>query len=134
MPQRVKSLPHVELFRCDWKETDDQKHIDFTGVSNKTIRENLLRLSAEGAKIRLCCPIVPGFNDRDDHFAGIADLSRRIADLDGVDLLPYHRLGESKLERFGMEEARRARVEPVPAEAVDQWINRLEALGANGER
>ena len=61
-------LPLVDLFLFDCKETDPQRHKVFTGQSNQLILENLWRLHEAGARVQLQCPIVPGFNDREDHF------------------------------------------------------------------
>jgi pyruvate formate lyase activating enzyme len=91
--------------------------------------ENLRRLHAEGARIRLRCPIVPGYNDRPDHFAAIASLARGLARIEGVELMPYHRLGEGKLERLGLASDGRA-CAPAPDRAlVEAWLRELAALG-----
>jgi pyruvate formate lyase activating enzyme len=98
-------VPLVDLFLFDCKETDAQRHADFTGQSNLIILENLRALHEAGAKVQLQCPIVPGFNDREDHLAGIASLAQSLPNLEGVRLLPYHPLGKSKLHRFGLSPA-----------------------------
>jgi len=92
----------VDLFLYDYKETDPERHIDYTGVPNDLILENLRGLHAWGAKIALRCPIVPGCNDREDHFAGIATLAREMPKLEGIELVPFHPLGRGKVERVGM--------------------------------
>lgn len=120
--------PHVDLFLCDWKETDPQKHRQYTGAGNEQIRTNLLGLDQAGSLIRLRCPIIPGLNDRDDHFAGIASLAKELTHLDGVEFMPYHRLGESKLERFGMVVPRTASAAPAE-ETICAWKDDLKARG-----
>jgi pyruvate formate lyase activating enzyme len=95
-------LPLVDLFLYDCKETDPQRHIEYTGVPNGPILENLRRLYARGARITLRCPIIPGCNDREDHFEGIAALGREMPRLAGIALVPYHPLGAGKLARLGM--------------------------------
>lgn len=122
----IRSL--VDLFLCDWKETDPDRHKAFTGADNRIIRENLLRLDAAGASILLRCPIVPGHNDREDHFAGIADLARQLKHLESVELMPYHRLGDGKRERFGMSD-RHVDAEPPSPEQVATWKAALAAHG-----
>jgi pyruvate formate lyase activating enzyme len=92
----------VDLFLYDYKETDPERHIDYTGVPNDLILENLRGLHAWGAKIALRCPIIPGCNDREDHFAGIAVLAREMPKLEGIELVPFHPLGRGKVERLGM--------------------------------
>ena len=91
----------VDLFLYDYKETDPQRHVEYTGVSNALILENLRALYARGARIALRCPIIPGCNDRADHFAGIVALAREMPALEEIELLPYHPLGSEKSERLG---------------------------------
>lgn len=94
-------MPFVDLFLYDYKETDPERHREYTGVPREVIVENLIRLDRLGAKIILRCPIVPGLNARDDHFAGIAALANRFDNIREIHLMPYHPLGKSKSERIG---------------------------------
>ena len=125
--ERVR--PFVDLFLCDFKETDPARHREFTGVSNDRILANLRRLHASGAAMRLRCPIIPGLNDRDDHFAGIAALAKELKNCEGVELMPYHRLGESKLDRLGLRDIPRAVSQPPERDTVNGWIAKLTGLG-----
>jgi pyruvate formate lyase activating enzyme len=128
--ERLRALvPLVNLFLFDWKETDEKRHADFTGQSNRIILENLQALHKMGARIQLQCPIIPGFNDREDHLAGIADLALRLCNLEGVRLLPYHPLGKSKLERFGLKLSLRVPPEPLDQAQLDRWTNWLRDQG-----
>ena len=122
-------LPVVDLFLFDFKETDPQRHAEFTGQSNEIILQNLHALYDGGARIQLQCPIVPGFNDREDHFARIAALARALPNLAGVQLLPYHPLGKSKLERFGLTPGLNLPAEPLPEARLERWIKRLREQG-----
>ena len=125
--QRLGAL--VDLWLFDYKETDPARHVEQTGVSNELILDNLRRLHATGAPIRLRCPIIPGLNDRADHFEGIARLAKELADLESVEIMPYHRLGEGKGDRFGLAGRQPARAQAPTQAAIDGWIAALEALG-----
>ncbi len=94
-------LPFTDIFLYDYKESEPAKHMDFTGTGNKLILENLQKLNEAGAKIILRCPLVPGLNDREDHFEAIARLSRSIKNIDEVHILPYHSMGLRKAEQHG---------------------------------
>ncbi len=122
-------LPLVDLFLCDFKETDSARHRTWTGVGNERILANLRRLHAGGARMRLRCPIIPGLNDRAGHFAGIAALARELPGIDGVELMPFHRLGEGKLNRFGITGMRKESAETPGPETVRGWIDALSAQG-----
>jgi pyruvate formate lyase activating enzyme len=122
-------LPLVDLFLFDCKETDEPRHRNFTGQSNLLIIDNLRSLHAAGAKIQLQCPVVPGFNDRQDHFAGIAELAKSLPHLEGIRLLPYHPLGESKLQRFGLNPSPNVPHEPLDPAQLDHWASWLRGTG-----
>jgi pyruvate formate lyase activating enzyme len=122
-------LPWVDLFLYDCKETDPGLHTTFTGQSNEPIRRNLRALHAAGAAILLRCPMIPEFNARKEHLDGIAALSRELPKLKGVEILPYHRLGRPKLNRFGLVSRMPEAVEPPPAEMVNGWTRYLSARG-----
>lgn len=88
--------PFTDLFLFDWKETDTARHQAYTGVGNERILSNLVLLNDLHASVVLRCPIVPGVNDRPDHFDGIAALADRYDCIERVEIEPYHRFGEAK--------------------------------------
>jgi pyruvate formate lyase activating enzyme len=95
-------LPLVDMFLYDLKETDPDRHFQYTAQPLAPILENLRKLVAAGAKVVLRCPIVPGYNDREEHLAAVAALAGELPSLEGVEVLPYHPLGEAKRARFGL--------------------------------
>ena len=123
-----KIMPFVDLFLFDYKATDPDTHKKLTGVSNDLILSNLDFLAGQGASLRLRCPLVPGINATPEHLAGIAALSKRYPQLDGIDLMAYHNVGNAKYERYGLEN-------PLPnlpttEDATKQvWLESLHALG-----
>lgn len=119
----------VDLFLFDWKESDPARHARYCGADFERILANLRALHDAGRPIRLRCPIIPGFNDRPDHLEGIAALAQSLPRLKGVELLPYHRLGESKRRRFGMEEPPAQSGNPADSDIVKGWTGILEQRG-----
>jgi pyruvate formate lyase activating enzyme len=119
-------MPYVDLFLYDYKESDAGKHKAFTGADNTLILENLKRLHDAGAKIILRCPIVPGLNDREDHFRAIAQLTKNYPNFLGAELLPYHRLAASKAGRMGLEV--RGDYEQPSVETVEGWKERVRGF------
>jgi pyruvate formate lyase activating enzyme len=99
--QMEKIAPYVDLFLFDYKETDPALHKKFTGVDNAPILGNLRLLDRLGKDIVLRCPLIPAHNDRPDHLAGICALANELEHVIGVDIEPYHPLGESKYEALG---------------------------------
>ena len=121
-------LPYVDLFLFDYKATDPETHRRLTGVDNKLILANLDFLYQHGANIQLRCPLIAGVNDTAEHLAGIVDLDRRYPRLRGIDLLPYHNIGNSKYEQYGL-------TNPLPdletnGESLKQaWMSTMRSLG-----
>jgi pyruvate formate lyase activating enzyme len=120
-------LPYIDLFLYDYKETNPLLHRQYTGVSNEPILKKLEKLSSFGAKILLRCPIIPGLNDREEHFRGIAAVSAKYPAIEGVELLPYHDFGYSKADRFGLENQTKF-VKPN-SETVSKWKADLQSYG-----
>ncbi len=102
--ETVREIAAVtDLFLWDVKETDPARHKAYTGVDNAVILENLRRLDAQGAKIVLRCPVIPGCNDREEHFAAVGKLAETLSAVEHVDIEPYHPLGISKADALGQE-------------------------------
>jgi pyruvate formate lyase activating enzyme len=120
-------MPYLSLFLYDYKESGAEKHKAFTGADNKLIIENLERLHSAGAKILLRCPIIPGLNDREDHFKAIAQATVKYKDIIGAELLPYHRLAASKAGRMGLEA--QEDYEQPSSDIVEGWKERVRAFG-----
>jgi pyruvate formate lyase activating enzyme len=94
---------YVDLFLYDLKLMEDAKHRQFTGVSNKLILSNLQTLSSQGHHIILRLPVIPGINDDDDNMHQIGFFAAALPHLDGIDILPYHRIGLDKYRRLNMD-------------------------------
>lgn len=101
-----KILEHVDLVLYDFKHMNPEKHKKYTGASNDLILKNAKRICSE-LRIPMWAriPIIPGYNDSHDNIEATAKF---IAECLGesvkqVNLLPYHRLGETKYERLERE-------------------------------
>jgi pyruvate formate lyase activating enzyme len=124
-------VPLVDLWLFDCKETDSRLHQKFTGKTNELIRDNLRRLHDAGAKILLRCPMIPQHNARREHLDGIADLARSLPKIVGVQLLPYHDLWRSKLDRFGLQTDFPRSVKPPDASTMKGWRDYLRSRGVS---
>jgi pyruvate formate lyase activating enzyme len=114
--------PHVNLFLYDIKEMDSTRHSCFTGVDNHRILSNLRRLHDFGAAIIIKMPIIPGMNDTREHFQAVGKLARDLPNIQAIELLAYHPLGRSKLDRFGIsEDSLAATLSPSHAQ-IWQWV------------
>ncbi len=96
---RIRHQVDVILF--DLKLMNDEKHRQFTGVSNRGILENLRSLSFGGHRIRIRIPVVPGITDDEDNISAIGLFAAGLPSVPPIDLLPYHHLAAAKYERLG---------------------------------
>ena len=99
-----KILPYADVFLYDIKAIDDDVHKANTRVSNRLILDNLAKLGRAGARIYIRMPLIAGLNDsEEDMLKVIAFLRDNSIPVLQVNLLPYHELGQDKLEKLGKE-------------------------------
>ena len=116
----------VDLFLYDFKESDEEKHIKFTGQSNARIIENLLLIDSLGKKSVLRCPIIPTLNDTVEHFEGIARLAVKLENLTAVEVMAFHRLGFSKYDALRKENELKD-LEMMEKDKKQECINAIKA-------
>jgi len=121
--------PLVDLFLFDVKDTSNSYHMRHTGSPLTGVLANLRYLHDHGADIRLRLPLIPGLNDRPDHFSGVAALVSTLPGLAGVEIMPYHKLGLDKDRRFGLSREACLPEESVSKALLGDWVGRLKALG-----
>ncbi len=116
-----KHLPELvaatDLFLWDIKDTDDRRHTENTGVSNRTIIENLLKADALGAETVLRCILLRSVNLEREHLKRLAELYGKLKHCRGVELLPYHTYGDAKNQQLGFKSC-----------AHPEWIPTAEEL------
>ncbi|MBQ7900636.1 MAG: radical SAM protein [Clostridia bacterium] len=89
----------LDLVMADLKIWDDDIHRQYTGVSNRQIKESFKKLNELGVPIIARTPVICEIQQ------GIDRISAFLQSLDNVrqyELLPYHPLGNSKLEAMGI--------------------------------
>lgn len=93
----------TNLFLYDIKHFDEAQHIKYTGVSNKFILNNLKLLDEMGKDIWIRLPLIPGVNDDESELLGMMDFLSKLKSNHPISILPYHKIGSQKYERFGIE-------------------------------
>lgn len=93
---------HLKLILFDIKSLNAEKHKAFTGVSNERILANFRRLRSEFPELHILVriPLIPGLNDTEEEIADILGFLQGMPNLN-YELLPYHRMGQSKYEFLG---------------------------------
>ena len=91
----------VDLILMDWKVSDPEKHLYYTGVAQETIRRHAQMLASGNTPFILRMPIIPGVNDCREHFETAASLVQDAKALVRIDILPYQRAAGAKYEMVG---------------------------------
>ena len=124
--QRVAE--QVDLFLYDLKLIADDRHEEFTGEGNGTIRENLRWLAERGAEVVVRFPLIPGINDDPENVAALGDFVSSLPTRYPVDILPYHRLGVDKYAH--LDRAHRIpELQPPSEDAIAAVAGRLKGYG-----
>ena len=71
-------------------------------VSNKRIKENLVKVDAEFAEdIHIRIPVIPTVNMNENNMNDTIKFLSNLKHIKDIELLPYHRLGLETYERLG---------------------------------
>jgi pyruvate formate lyase activating enzyme len=96
--QRV--APVANLFLCDIKHMNRERHEQYTGVGNGQIMANIATLAQAAREVVIRVPIIPGFNDDRANFEATARFVRGLKTVRRIDVLPYNRGGLEKAGRL----------------------------------
>ena len=99
--QRI--LPYTDLFLYDVKLMDPEKHKHYVGTDNSRILENLALLLQQGKPVWIRVPVVAGVNDSEDEMLSLYSFFEKHGFPQKIELLPYHKMGQSKSRALGME-------------------------------
>ncbi len=92
----------TDLFLFDLKLMDSEKHKKWTGVPNEKILTNLKILAETGANIIIRIPLIGGVNDDIDNLTATARFVSELAgEMKEVNLLPYHKIAQTKYGKLG---------------------------------
>lgn len=90
-----KVLPYINLVLYDLKLMDPSAHLKWTSKSNVKVLRNIRLAAASGVSVIVRIPVIPGINDSKDNMEAAARFCTN-TNINEVNLLPYHRFGESK--------------------------------------
>lgn len=99
----LKALQYVDVVFLDIKHMGAEMHLDKTGVKNSLILKNIraLAFSDWPGLLVIRIPIIEGYNDTDENITATALFLKEI-NLDIVNILPFHRMGDSKYKQLGL--------------------------------
>ncbi len=118
----------VDLFLFDLKLMDEDRHIQYTGVSNRLIQDNLIALVSRGEKVIIRIPMIPDITNTRENLEAVAAFLKPLNNVRRISLLPYNQLGEDKIVRYQLPGPRH-RWQPPTAEDMSAKRKWLESLG-----
>lgn len=122
----LKASQWIDWMFFDIKHMNPQKHLAETGVDNKIILNNLIALSSSDWKGRMIIriPLIPGYNDSRENIIETVDFVKKLG-LNEINILPFHRLGNSKYEQLGLKYAFGNTASPTKGkmDEVLEWID-----------
>ena len=113
-------LKFCDLVLFDIKETNEENHKKFTGVSLTPILNNLSVINKSKTPFVIRMPVIPNLNDREDHFMAVKKIAKQMEFCKGIDIMPYHSLGEYKYNLLQREYLCSGTTEP-DTETINKW-------------
>ncbi len=90
------------------KHIDSERHYELTGVRNERILDNLTELVRRGFAVKVRMPLIRGLNDSEDTLRRTLEFLqpfKSYKNFQGIDLLPYHKLGINKYKQLDLQYA-----------------------------
>ena len=113
-------LDHCDLVLFDIKETDEERHKQYTGVSLTPILENLRLVNEKKIPFIIRAPIIPTLNDRESHFKALKTIRESMEFCQGIQIMPYHKIGSYKYELLNKKYTCNDISEPTK-EMIEAW-------------
>lgn len=114
-------IPYADCILYDIKHIKSSRHGQLTGVSNKRILENARRMAGLGLPVAIRYAVIPGFNDGPDDREALFRFTDTLPGVQRVELLPYHRLGESKYAMLGRDYGLK-QLKPAASQDLEVWV------------
>ncbi|MGD8500718.1 MAG: pyruvate formate-lyase-activating protein [Phycisphaerales bacterium] len=96
-------LADTDLVLLDIKSSIPEVYRAVTGASIEPTLEFARRLDANGTPVWIRYVLVPGLTDDFDNVEGVADFVATLANVERVEILPFHKMGEHKWEALNLD-------------------------------
>ncbi|GLI57461.1 pyruvate formate-lyase-activating enzyme [Propionigenium maris DSM 9537] len=123
-----ETLKYVDLVLLDLKCMDPEIYKDLTKVDLEPTLKFAKYLAEIGKPVWVRHVLVPGITDRDDLLEKLADFMATLGNIEKVEILPYHSLGEYKWEEMGMD----YELKGVEAPTQERVENAKKIIGSRG--
>ncbi len=121
-------LEYIDLVLFDLKHMDSNSHEEFTGKNNNIIIENIKKISKSKKLMIIRFPLIPGYNDSNKNIKQTGEFVKMLEGVNEINIIPFHRLGESKYEKLDMEWTMHD-VKPPEIDRLEEIKKILESYG-----
>jgi pyruvate formate lyase activating enzyme len=121
-------LEKIDLVLLDIKAWDPRRHRQLTGKDNGPVLDFARRLAARKRPVWIRFVLVPGVTDHPDDVAEIAKFCASLGNVQRVDVLPFHQMGQYKWEKLGLYYTL-SDLEPPTNDQVEQVCSQFRAVG-----
>ncbi len=111
-------LDFVDLVLLDIKCYNPEVFKNLTGVPLEPTLQFANHLATRNIPIWLRYVLVPGLTDAEEDIEHLAEFLSTLPNLERLDILPFHKMGEYKWEQLGYHYELSDTVEPTPAEVT----------------
>lgn len=96
-------LKYVDLVLLDIKHITNEGYQFITGHTMDESLKFIECLNQSGCKVWIRQVIVPGIMDNDGYLDGLLEVVKRIKNIERISFLPYHKLGDEKYIKLGID-------------------------------
>ena len=118
LKRHAQLLEYTDLVLLDIKHIDDQTHRRLTSQGNSHILEFAQYLSEINKPVWIRHVLVSGITDDDKSLSSLSKFLDGLHNIEKVEVLPYHTMGEVKYKKLGMEYPL-AGIKPPPKDRVE---------------
>lgn len=123
-----EELRAIDLVLLDIKSWSAERHRNLTGVDNAPVLDFARRLAKQTRPMWVRFVLVPGLTDDSEDIAQIAKFAAGLGNVERVDVLPFHQLGEFKWKALKLNYTL-GDVQPPTVHAVERVVGQFRAEG-----
>ncbi|MCI8671228.1 MAG: pyruvate formate lyase-activating protein [Bacilli bacterium] len=95
-------LRYIDLVLFDVKHTDAKEYKELTGLEQSESLKFIDAMNKNECKVWIRQVIVPDLMDNENYLKDLATFLKKINNIERINFLPYHKLGDEKYEKLGI--------------------------------
>lgn len=99
----INLVQETDLVMLDLKQINDDIHKKLTGISNQYAMNFARYLQQQNKRTWIRYVVVPGWTDDDESAHLLGKFTQGMSNIEKIELLPYHSLGEHKWQNLGWD-------------------------------